>query len=82
MVRRISKVKSEEVKERFINGAWIAHQMGAGGDKNFGDYLKEMGLLEGTVEAQPKPQRSAEQIIKGANKTLEMLKKKQDEGKE
>ena len=46
LVIMLSKVKQEEAKDRLINSAFIAFQMGAGGDKTFGQYLEKIGLSE------------------------------------
>jgi hypothetical protein len=44
--RIIAEREREEARERYRDGAWIAFQMGAGGDVTFGDYLSRMGLSE------------------------------------
>lgn len=71
------KVRQEEVKEKFILSAFIGWQMGAGGDKKFGDYLKELGLLEGQAESSPEPQGlSAKEAVAKAEEILRLAKER------
>jgi hypothetical protein len=46
LVELILKAKKEDVKERLIVAAFIGFQMGASGEKNFGEYLEGMGLKD------------------------------------
>jgi len=50
----LSNLKQDEIKERLINSAFLAHQLGAGGEQTFGEYLKNLGL---TNEATPIPRK-------------------------
>ncbi len=71
----IGEAKREEYKEKLIMGAWIGYQMGAGGDKNFGDYLGHWGLLESSPKGDNKVV-SAQDAIKKAESILEMARNK------
>jgi len=65
------EIRQNEARERMIEGAWIGFQMGAGGELNFGDYLKKMGLLEGQAERMPEAREmSAADAIAKAEKIL------------
>jgi hypothetical protein len=59
-------------KDDLIKMAFLAHQLGAGGDKTFRDYLITLGLIEGvkTPQAVKAPQLSSEQIKQKARNTL------------
>jgi hypothetical protein len=46
LCRLVERAERDEAKERLREGAWIAFQLGAGGEKSFGDYLAQMGLSE------------------------------------
>jgi hypothetical protein len=46
----LSEIRENDAKEKLIEGAWIGFQLGAGGDMNFGNYLRKMGLMEGAIE--------------------------------
>jgi hypothetical protein len=39
---------ADALRHRFTEGAFIAWQQGAGGKANFGEYLKKLGLAEGS----------------------------------
>jgi len=43
-------VKQEEAKEKYILAAFVGWQMGAGGKKNFGEYLRHLGLSDETSQ--------------------------------
>jgi len=77
----LSKLKQEEEKERFILGAWIGFQMGAGGDKNFGEYLYSLGLMEERVADRKGIELSKEQALAKAGEILAMARKKQEDTK-
>jgi hypothetical protein len=68
------KIRQAEVKERYIQSAFIGFQMGAAGEKTFGQYLQSLGL--GDKEYIPQESRSAQDIIAGAEKTLQMMRDK------
>ncbi len=40
------EARQEEIKEKFILSAFIGWQMGAAGEKTFGDYLSHLGLSD------------------------------------
>jgi len=67
-------VKHEEARERLTDSAFIAHQLGSGGDKNFGDYLQSLGLLEGQAVTEDKV--TAKEAIAKAEEILKMAGKK------
>ena len=67
----LSKIKQEEAKEKIIQGAWIGFQLGAGGDKRFGEYLESLGLSE----TEPLPQITAKEALDKARKIREKAKK-------
>ncbi len=46
LIKIIPKIKQEERKEELITSAFTAFQLGAGGDKTFGQYLQALGLAE------------------------------------
>ena len=60
--RLIERRAREESRERLQSGAWIAFQMGAGGEATFGDYLDKIGL--GGQKAEPKLVTAADAIAK------------------
>ncbi len=43
--------------------AFLAHQMGAGGNKTFGEYLNELGLGDGQAKQQAKEQTITPQAL-------------------
>lgn len=55
-----------------IEAAFIAFQMGAAGDKTFGQYIEALGLTD--KQEPPKPKRTKEDILKGVEKTFEMMR--------
>ena len=55
------------------NGAWIAFQLGAGGDMTFGDYLESVGLGD---EKPREPSVSASDAIAKAERILEMARER------
>lgn len=72
--------KKEANKERFILSAFIGWQMGAGGNKKFGEYLAELGLLEGQAIAGVIPESkelSAKEAVAKAEEILAMARKKE-----
>jgi len=75
LIELLSEVKIAETKERMIESAFIGFQMGAGGNKPFGKYLESLGLADSKPE-DAKPERSAKEIIAGAEKTLQILRDK------
>lgn len=48
----MAEVKKDEARDRLTESAFIGFQMGAGGDKTFGQYLEAIGLKEKTAESQ------------------------------
>ena len=60
--RLIARSNREEARERLRDGAWIAFQMGAGGEMTFGEYLDKMGL--GERKPEPKPVTAKDAIAK------------------
>lgn len=61
---RIVEVCREAVKEEDRRFAFVAFLLGAGGDKKFADYLKEVGLSE----EKPLPELTAKECIAIANR--------------
>ncbi len=43
--------------------AFLAHQMGAGGQKTFGEYLNDLGLGDGQAKQQTKEQTITPQAL-------------------
>jgi len=81
LLKLLSKVKEDEIKERFIQGSFIAWQMGAGAGKKFGEYLRELGLQEGQAETMPPAQDlTKEQAIAKAEEILRMAREKGKKG--
>ena len=74
----LNRVRRDEEKEKLIAGAWIGFQMGAGSDKNFGQYLESLGLKEtkGVSETPEGKKMTAADAIKRAEGILAMAKKK------
>ena len=73
---RVVKVVAErfksEARDRLKQGAWIAFQLGAGGEMTFGDYLDKMGLSDiPHVEA---THVTAEEALAKAERILEMAR--------
>ena len=52
-LKTIREQEKQAYRDRFIQGAFIAHQLGAGGKMPFGEYLDAIGLTE-RYEAQSK----------------------------
>jgi len=55
--------------------------MGAGGDKNFGEYLYSLGLMEERVADRKGIELSKEQALAKAEEILAMARKKQEDTK-
>ena len=73
------KMRGDEARERMIDGAWVGFQMGAGGELNFGDYLRKMGLVKGEDAKNPvTKETTAKEAIAGAEAILAMASKKKD----
>ena len=72
------KAKHDDIKEKFTLAAFVGFQMGAGGDKNFGQYLEGLGLGEeqSGVEAKPSSLTAKEAVTK-AEGILAMARKKE-----
>ena len=68
----ISKVKHEEAKQDLVNASFIAFQMGAGGDKTFGQYLETIGLAE---KVETKEEASTADVIAKADRIREKVRK-------
>jgi len=62
-------LRQEEDKGRLTEIAFLAHQMGAGGSKTFGEYLNGIGLGDGQTNQQVKEQTITPQALA----TLKML---------
>lgn len=75
MVELALKVKHEEAREKLILAAFVGFQMGAGGDKNFKQYLESLGLAKDSDAVETKP-ISAEEAIAKAEGILAKAKKK------
>lgn len=69
LVRLLSGVRRAEAKEKLVLAAFVGWQIGAGGKKKFGEYLRHLGLSD---EA---PQQADSR--KGEAATL--LQKREDE---
>ncbi|MBA7569921.1 hypothetical protein ES708_11663 [subsurface metagenome] len=79
LLRLLSKVEQDEIKERFIQSAFIGWQMGAGSGKKFGEYLGEIGLSEkqAVAEATPEDRKlAAKAAIAKAEEILAMASNK------
>jgi hypothetical protein len=74
---RVVKVAAErfksEARDQFKQGAWIAFQLGAGGEMNFGAYLDKMGLSD-TPHVEPRV--TAQEALAKAEKILEMARER------
>ena len=46
LVRLSVDARNKEAKDKFILAAFIGHQLGAGGQKDFPTYLTELGLSD------------------------------------
>uniref|UniRef100_A0A6M3IP57 Uncharacterized protein n=1 Tax=viral metagenome TaxID=1070528 RepID=A0A6M3IP57_9ZZZZ len=75
----LGKIRQEEAKEKLVNGAWIGFQMGAGGEKNFGQYLESIGLIESKEE--PMPQITIEEAMAKGQRIREKAKKLKEQRK-
>ncbi len=58
----LAKIRQEEAKERLVESAFVGFQMGAGGDKSFGEYLESLGLRDKTIESKPEQSISAKDL--------------------
>lgn len=78
LLKLLSRVEQDEIKERFIQSAFIGWQMGAGSGKKFGEYLEEMGLSEKrTAAGAPEDKKlTAKAAIAKAEEILAMASKK------
>lgn len=66
----VAKARQEEAQNQFINSAFVAFQLGAGGDMKFGEYLDKIGLAGND---KPEPERihiTAEQAIAKAESIM------------
>ena len=75
---RVVKVVAERIKsearDKLKQGAWIAFQLGAGGEMNFGDYLDKMGLADTPhIEA---TRVTAQEALAKAERILEMARER------
>jgi hypothetical protein len=61
-----------------IEGAWIGFQLGTGGDMNFGDYLRKMGLLEEKPEVIEERKVTAKEAIAKAEEILRKAREKKN----
>ena len=52
--------------------------MGAGGELNFGDYLRKMGLVKDETQTPVTKETTAKEAIAGAEAILAMASKKKD----
>lgn len=71
LITLLPKVKQEEAKDRLIEQAFLAFQMGAGGKETFGQYLNGLGLGDNQSSQQSKEQT----ITPAALATLKSLAK-------
>ena len=85
MVEVITEARQGEARERLIEGAWAAYQIGAGEEgKDFGQYLKALGLGTGTAAPRGDTEdrsgdMSAEDAIKKSEAILAMARGKTTE---
>ena len=78
LVNLLLEARKDEVKERMVEGAWIAFQMGAGGEMTFGAYLKKIGLVESQErEIVSEARVTAKEAIAKAEEILRMAREKQ-----
>ena len=77
MVNYLTEVKQEEARERLTLCAFIGFQLGAGGDKSFGQYLEVLGLKE-SKEAPRASELTAEEAIAKAEAILASARRKHD----
>jgi len=75
MVKLALKIKHEEAREKLILAAFVGFQMGAGGDKNFKQYLESLGL-SGEPDTVETSDVTAEDAIKKAEDILTAASKK------
>jgi len=77
-VKLIGEIKKEEARDAFTLSAFTAFQMGAGGEKKFGEYLNDLGLSENTdtAGAGVEVQVTKEEALKKAEAILKMVKNK------
>lgn len=47
----VKEAQETEFRDRLVQGAFIAFQMGAGGKNSFGEYLNSLGLGEKRTES-------------------------------
>ena len=69
------KIKHEEAREKLILAAFVGFQMGAGGDKNFKQYLESLSLAKDS-DAVETENITAEEAIKKAEDILAAASKK------
>lgn len=79
LLKLLSKVEQNEVKERFILSAFIGWQLGAGAGKKFGEYLEEVGLSEKRTAAEVPEDKelTAKEAIAKAEEILAIARKKE-----
>jgi len=75
MVKLALKIKHEEAREKLILAAFVGFQMGAGGDKNFKQYLESLDLAKNSDAAETE-NITAEEAIKKAEDILAAASKK------
>ncbi len=73
-MRFLNELKKGEAREKLILSAFTAFQLGAGGDKNFGEYLKSLGLSLEPPGQQLEPITKEEAIAK-AERIKESIRK-------
>jgi hypothetical protein len=76
MVETISKVKSEELKEKYRQSAFIAYLITGGEEGGFAEYLEKIGLNDKSSEQSPPVEEvdSKEEALSKADKIIAMFK--------
>jgi len=76
LVSLLSEVRREEAEEKFTLAAFVGWQMGAGGNKTFGQYLKHLlPDLPGEPIQPAKPQKRQDEILSRMNIKAKRVKK-------
>ena len=72
----------EAAREKFVLAAFVGWQMGAKAGVTFGDYLRGLGLVDGTVEPKEGEGISAEEAIAKADSILHKARAGQSENEQ
>ena len=63
-MKLLAEVKKDEARDRLTEAAFIGFQLGAGGDKTFGEYLTSIGLKDSDTTMTAKDVAALKGLVK------------------